>query len=85
VPVVLIRMVLDGMSALVYLSSGSGSFFIAVIRAHLAFYRRIPLLIKLRSQLKGKIRTGKIDEIYPGSIIFDFFVRQRRYFRELEW
>jgi GT2 family glycosyltransferase len=85
VPVVFIRMVLDGMSAMVYLLNGSGGFFFAVIRAHLAFYRRIPLLIKLRRQLRGTIRTGKFDEIYPGSIVFDFFVRRKRYFSQLEW
>lgn len=85
VPVILIRMILDGLSAMVYLFSGSGRFFIAVVRAHLAFYRRIPLLIKLRGQLKGKIHTGNIGDIYPGSIIFDFFIRRKRYFSELGW
>lgn len=85
VPVILIRLLLDGLSAIVYLLSGSGRFFIAVVRAHLAFYRRIPLLIKLRGQLKGKIRTGKIGDIYPGSIVFDFFIRRKRYFSELGW
>jgi GT2 family glycosyltransferase len=84
-PVVFIRMVLDGMSAFVYLLNGSGRFFFAVVRAHLAFYRRIPLLIRLRRRLKGKIRTGKIGDIYPGSIVFDFFVRRKRYFSELDW
>jgi GT2 family glycosyltransferase len=85
IPVVLIRMLLDGMSAIVYLLNGSGRLFFAVIRAHLAFQRRIPLLIKMRKQLKGTIRTGKINEIYPGSIIFDFFIRRKRYFSQLDW
>jgi len=85
IPVVLVRMMLDGMSALVYLLNGSGGFFIAVIRAHLAFYRRIPVLFNMRRQLKGKIRTGKIHEIYRGSIVFDFFIRHKRYFGEVDW
>jgi GT2 family glycosyltransferase len=85
IPVILIRMILDGMSAMVYLFSGSGKFFIAVIRAHLAFNRRIPLLIRMRKQLKGKVPTGLINEIYSGSIVFDFFVRKRRYFSDLKW
>jgi hypothetical protein len=85
VPVVFTRMVLDGISALVYLLNGSGRFFLAVIRAHLAFYRRIPLLIRMRRQMRGTIRTGKFDYIYPGSIVFDFFVRRKQYFSQLEW
>jgi GT2 family glycosyltransferase len=85
IPVILVRMILDGMSAMVYLFGGSGKFFIAVIRAHFAFQRRIPLLITLRSQLKGTERTGKFSEIYQGSIVFDFFIRRKRYFSHLDW
>jgi GT2 family glycosyltransferase len=84
IPVIFIRMLLDGMSALVYLCSGSVPFFIAVIRAHLAFQRRIPMLIKKRKQLRGTIRTGKFNEIYQGSIVFDFFIKRKRYFSQLE-
>jgi GT2 family glycosyltransferase len=85
IPVIPIRMILDGMSAIVYLFNGSGRFFFTVIRAHLAFQRRIPLLIKMRRQLKGTIRTGKIKVVYPGSIVFDYFVRRKRYFSHLNW
>jgi GT2 family glycosyltransferase len=85
IPIIPIRMIFDGMSAMVYLFSGSGRFFFAVIRAHLAFQRRIPLLIKMRRQLRGTIRTGKIGVIYPGCIVFDYFVRQKRYFSQLDW
>jgi len=85
IPVMLIRILFDGMSALVYLSGGSGKLFFAVMRAHLAFYRRIPVLIKMRKRLKGTVRTGLFNEIYPGSIVFDFFIRRKRYFSELNW
>jgi GT2 family glycosyltransferase len=85
IPVVMVRMILDGMSAIVYLSNGQGSFFVAVLRAHLAFYRRIPLLIGMRRQIRGTRRTGLTTGIYPGSIVFDFFIRKKRYFSQLEW
>jgi len=85
IPVILMRILLDGMSAMIYLFSGSGKFFFVVIRAHFAFYRRIPLLVRMRGQLKGTIRTGLFKEIYPGSIVFDFFVRRKRYFSDLDW
>jgi GT2 family glycosyltransferase len=85
IPVMLIRMVLDGMSAVVYLLQGSGRFFTAVLRAHLAFYRRIPILITMRKRMGGTVRTGVFNEIYPGSILFDFFVRKKKSFDQLEW
>jgi GT2 family glycosyltransferase len=84
-PVILIRMMLDGLSALAYLFSGQAGFFRAVIKAHLAFYRSLPQLVRKRIALKGTIGKAYIKEIYPGSILFNFFVRKRRYFSELEW
>jgi GT2 family glycosyltransferase len=85
VPVILIRMILDGLSAMAYLFSGNGGFFRAVIKAHLAFYTKIPSLVRKRIALKGTIGKANIKEIFPGSILFNFFVRKRRSFSELEW
>ncbi|HLO58651.1 MAG TPA: glycosyltransferase family 2 protein [Bacteroidales bacterium] len=85
IPVVLIRMVLDGMSALVYLLQGSGKFFAAVLRAHGAFYRSIPLLITMRRRMGGTMKTRMFREIYPGSILFHFFVKRKRKFGQLDW
>jgi GT2 family glycosyltransferase len=84
-PLIFLRMLLDCLSALVYLGSGSGAFFIAVVRAHLAFIRRIPLLIKKRREFTGTIHSIKIKEIYPGSILIDFFIRKKRCFDQLGW
>ena len=85
IPVMLVRMVLDGMSSMIYLFGGSTKFFYAVIRAHLAFHRRIPLLISMRRRLKGTVHTGKFREIYPGSILREFFVKKKRQFSQLDW
>jgi GT2 family glycosyltransferase len=84
-PILLIRMFLDGLSAISYLFSGSGSFFYAVLLAHLSFYKNIPRIIRKRIALKGTIGKASIREIYPGSILYNFFVRKRRYFSQLEW
>jgi GT2 family glycosyltransferase len=85
IPVIVSRLILDGMSAVVYLFSGSGYFCYAVFRAHLAFYRNIPRLIRKRIELKSTIGRVPIHEIYRGSIVFDFFIRKKRYFSQLEW
>jgi GT2 family glycosyltransferase len=85
VPVILIRMTLDGLSAMAYLFSGNVGFFRAVIKAHMVFYTKIPSLVRKRIALKGTIGKAHIKEIFPGSILFNFFVRKRRSFSELEW
>jgi GT2 family glycosyltransferase len=83
-PLIFIRMVLDGMSAVVYLFSGSGPYFRAVLRAHAAFYRNLPALLKKRRSMAA-MGTLKISEIYTGSILFDYFVRKRRHFSRIQW
>ena len=85
VPLLFARLSLDGMSALVYLFSGSYGFFMAVLRAHGSFYRNIPSLIRKRRVLRVAIGKAKVDEIYPGSILYEFFVRKKRVFSRLHW
>jgi GT2 family glycosyltransferase len=85
VPVILVRMILDGLSAFSYLLNGKSSFFRAVIRAHLSFYRHFPSLIRKRKELNKLTRKNRIREIYPGSILWNFFVRKKRTFDQLDW
>ena len=85
IPFLFARMMLDGMSALVYLFSGAFSFFMAVLRAHGSFYRNIPSLIRKRLILRAAIGKANVDGIYPGSVLFDFFVRKKRVFSRLHW
>lgn len=84
-PVMFLRMTLDGLSALVYLVSGSWGFFRAVPLAHIAFYRHLPALIRKRLQLKSVIGAASRQEIYPGSILWDFFIRKKKSFDQLGW
>lgn len=84
-PVMFVRLLMDVLSAAVYLSRGKGKFFMAVIRAHLTFYRNIPVLFKKRKL--NEVTTGKsnIYGIYPGSIVFDYFFRNKRTFSQLKF
>jgi GT2 family glycosyltransferase len=84
-PVIFFRMNLDGLSAIAYLFSGSFGSFKAVIKAHRVFYGNLPRLVRKRIELKGTIGKAHIKEIFPGSILFNFFVRKKRYFNELDW
>lgn len=78
VPVLFVRMVLDGIAALKFLLSGQSQDFVAVFKAHMAFYGR------LRTTLNK--RTGNFDSvsgIYQRSIVTDYFLRGIKKFSDL--
>ncbi|MBO7464013.1 MAG: glycosyltransferase family 2 protein [Bacteroidales bacterium] len=76
------RMVLDGMSAMVYLLQLKPKFFWAVVRAHFAFYGNIPRLARQRKELpkaSQKIPAGMLD----GSIVWRYYINKCKTFDKL--
>lgn len=80
IPLIFVRLVLDGVSALVYLSRFSFGFFGAVFKAHIHFYVKLKKTHKSRSAFKKIASTNKVGQIYPHSMVFNFIVRKRRRF-----
>ena len=81
--VIFFRMVLDGVSALIYLITFKFRLFSVVFRAHLGFYKQMN---KMRRKRNGKLlKISEINEIYHGSIVFEYFVKKRHYFRALNF
>jgi len=77
------RMILDGISAFRFLLTGDFRDFVAVFRAHLAFYG-------MKSSYKGMKNMNLYPEndviaggIYPGSIVVGFFLKNKRKFSDL--
>ncbi len=81
--VLFFRMVLDGLSAITYLLQGKVSFFIAVIKAHFAFYSTLGAFKKKRNEIAHKRTVNNHNEIFKRSIVFSFFVRNVRKFSGL--
>jgi len=81
-PVIVTRLVLDGVAGLKFLSEGHWRDCVAVIKAHLGFYRRI---------LAGRLKRSKnISEmhhatIYHGSIVKDYYLSGKKHFSELKF
>ena len=82
--ILFIRMILDGISAIRFLLQGSFKDFRAVLRAHLAFYG-------MKSSYGGMKNLNLYPEndviakgIYPGSIVADFFLKQKRKYSDLD-
>ena len=80
--IIFIRMVLDGMSATVYLLKFQFSDFFAVLKAHFHFYKLIPKFRKKRKKLNNKY-SSKHKEIYNRSIVYNYFIKKNHYYNKL--
>jgi GT2 family glycosyltransferase len=82
VPLLFVRMVLDGVAALRELLKGDWRYLLAVLRAHGHFYQRIPLIIAHRK--KARIRPfHQLEGVYKGSIVWAHFFRRVRKWSDL--
>jgi len=69
--VIPLRMILDGFAAIKMLFEPNGiNKFFSVFKAHIAFYLRMPFILRERFRIKPR----KLSPIYSGSIVWDFFV-----------
>ncbi len=80
IPVLFLRMVLDGVAAFSFLFQNKGHLhFLAVIKAHLHFYSGFTLHFKKRKQVKPK----PVSQIYQRSILWDYYLKKRKKFSQL--
>lgn len=80
--ILLVRMVLDGMSASVYIVKLEFSNFFAVFKAHLSFYKLLPRFISKRKKMLTKSNFA-LKEVYDRSIAYDYFVKKIFLFKDL--
>ncbi len=78
------RLVIDGLSAAYYLAQFKFSYFAAVCKSHLNFYKFIPKYKNIRKQLV-KQNSDKHNEIYQGIIAFDYFIKGKKTFSQLNF
>jgi GT2 family glycosyltransferase len=81
--ILFMRMILDGISSVMYLLQGKWAFFLSVPKAHFNFYKLVNTFRRKRID-NNKQRTEKTHpQIFKRSIIFSFFVRKARNFSQL--
>jgi GT2 family glycosyltransferase len=80
IPVILARLILDGVAGIRFLFEGHPRDTFAVIRAHFSFYFRI---ITGRLQRKYPAKAAPIPTQYKGSIVWDHYVLNRKKFSQL--
>lgn len=74
------RIMLDTIAALMFLAKGQGGSFVAVAKAHLYIFTRLFALLRKRSR-----SLYKVDLIYSGSIVFDYFILRKSKFKDLNF
>ena len=75
------RQFLDSISAWKGLLTGDGGYFIAILRAHAAFAKW--LFFKRHRSVFPSKRTGKLYGLYKGNMVWQHFVKGKKYFSEI--
>jgi len=83
--VIMKRFLMDWLSAFRLLLRGKPGSFLAIFRAHFAFTFQYKQYKKFRKEEKRFITHTEHDEIYPGSLVQDYFIRKKYTFRMLKW
>lgn len=79
-PVVFFRLVIDSIAGFKFLFEGNFRHFTAVIKAHFSFYKNFR---KIAAKRKKIIPPTYPACVYNGSIVFDYFFRGKKTFKEL--
>ena len=80
-PIIFIRLVLDGLAGIKFITEGKISHSFAIFKAHISFYLKIPSTITKRK--KTAAISSKIK--YKGSIITDYYLKGNKRFNDLNW
>ena len=75
------RIFLDTISAWKGLFTGDGGYFLAILRAHFSFYKWI--LFKQDQSVFPAKKTGKLEGTYKGNLVWQHFVKGKKYFSQL--
>ncbi len=83
-----VRLVMDGLAGVLFLSEGKFADIWAVIRAHWYVFLNFPSIIKKRLAIRDNIEKVSIFKpnkrgVYSGSIVWDFYIRKIQYFKDL--
>lgn len=80
----LLRLVVDGLSAVRFLKAGQFQNIWAALRAHFAFYGQIGRLRPVRKALLAQETTDAYGLLYPRSIVWAYFARGKKRFSQLD-
>ena len=77
------RIFLDWVAAAKFLIGGSGANCRAVLKAHVNFLASLKREVEKRNRLRSQFPNYRVKSEYKGLIAFDFYLRKRRSFSDL--
>lgn len=77
------RLSLDGLAATQFLVTGKFSYFCAVLRSHVSFYKSLPKMLKKRRMFSPKKELFNSKGLYGGSILWAFYFKGIKEFSKL--
>ncbi|HRP88630.1 MAG TPA: glycosyltransferase family 2 protein [Edaphocola sp.] len=80
-----LRLVLDGVSCILFLKEGNIKNILAVLKAHFDFYKTFGLWKSKRSKHKGSPTETPLKSVYSKSIIIDYFIKGKKKFNDLDF
>jgi GT2 family glycosyltransferase len=78
------RMILDGISGVRAILTGNFVECKAILKAHGSFYARLGYWIKQRRFARSKVTSPHLSNIYPKSIVWQYFGKKKMLFTQLE-
>ncbi|WP_019987910.1 glycosyltransferase family 2 protein [Rudanella lutea] len=81
-PKLLFRLVLDGLSSVLFLKQGQIADVWAIIRAHFAFYGHLPTLARQRRALKPQQQLSELPVVQQ-SIVWQYFANKKKTYAEV--
>ena len=80
-----LRLLLDGLAGLRLLLTGDYKQTLTIMKAHLHFYRDMGKWMRRRGEIHKLIKKRNEAGIYPRSIVWDYFIRRKKKFPQLNW
>lgn len=83
--IIFLRMVLDGVAALKLLAEFNLNGIRSVLKAHYQFYISLPVLHRKRQLARKAGHLNPSAKRLPRSIVFQFYIRKRKHFSEIQF
>lgn len=81
---IFLRMILDGVAGAKFLASGQSSHFMAILKAHYAFYSSFGKTLEKRRIMKQEIKRYATQGVYSRSLVADYYLRGIKTFHSID-
>lgn len=83
IPLISYRLLLDGIAGVQFLLVGHWKDTLAIIKAHISFYKKIRYWIKARKFAQSKTLLNGYKYTYSKSVVWSYFIRNKKKYTQL--